>query len=430
MSDDFSLFCLLYLKFNMEKTMNNIRNKSSDNYIALRKNTSYSSKLSSLPTNPKPLGRINSPKDVSLLLSKFVRPQINLPNSQQPHKPSGSNTVPPRVNHKLMGGAWSSGEYSGGYSGYGGYSGGYSGYGGYGGGYGSSSGLNQPRPGGGVSSSHNLRSVRPDKGEGEGNAVCAIAVASGVSYARAWNAAVENGYSVEGGMGNSQIEATLKDLGVKYTRHYGGSYSGWKDLPDLAIVTVNLSGDLHSVVFERRSDGREYIYDSHKNAPCGTRGYTLDTDDSYFAIHRHGSHSNGPRPSTHNLRVVRPDPGDRNPCAICAIAVASGVSYARAWNAANRNGYTPEDGMANSHIEATLEDLGVDFTRYLGGTYSGWDDLPYLAIVTVKINDFHAVVFERRSDGKEYIYDSHKHSPCGIQGYKLVTDDSYFFIRR
>ncbi len=131
-------------------------------------------------------------------------------------------------------------------------------------------------------SSSNLRVVQTDPGDGSACAVCAIACATGVSYAKAWNTARNNGFTREGGMRWSQVEATLDDLGVSNTRH--SSTPDWDDLPDLALISVHRSGTLHAVVFERRSDGRQYIYDNHNYSPVGTSGYSVAREDGYIQI--------------------------------------------------------------------------------------------------------------------------------------------------
>lgn len=122
-----------------------------------------------------------------------------------------------------------------------------------------------------------------------------MSAATGIRYAKVWDTAIDNGFEPEEGTSNKQIKETLESLGVNYTRTCYQETPSWSDLPDLAIISVDGrpvddKPGYHEVVFERRSDGKEYIYDSHKHHPCSTKGYTISGADGsyefYIAIHR------------------------------------------------------------------------------------------------------------------------------------------------
>ncbi len=148
----------------------------------------------------------------------------------------------------------------------------------------------------------------------------------------------------------------------------------------------------------------------------------VNTGYSYSGFRNSGYSSTG----SVRLRVTRPQAGDKNACAICAMTTISGKSYETVWNTAVDHGFHRDVGLNSDRIERTLTDLGVSFTRH--SEAPSWDDLPPLALITVRIDDdLHAVVCERR-DGVDRIYDSHNYGPVPSDGYTLVRSDGYFEI--
>jgi hypothetical protein len=309
-------------------------------------------------------------------------------------------------------------------------------------------------------SSSGLRIVKKDPGDGKASSVCAIACVAGISYAKAWNTALKHGFTSSSGMIKTEVKATLDELGVRSTHHR--STPNFSRLPDLAIIpVVDDDDDRVTVVFARRSNGREYIYDSYKDEPVGTQGYQVkhsigyievgsrttgsssytstgyynDSPPSYFppSYYNYGSSFSSSYPSSSsssNLRIVRGDPEDTNNCAVCAMASATGIRYSKVWNVAVDKGFDSKTGgMLKEEQKATLDALGVSSTMY--DKTPDWDDLPDLAIVSVKEDDDrHAVTFERRADGSQWIYDMNHDYPTKPYEYDLIRPAKYIKIHK
>ncbi len=122
-------------------------------------------------------------------------------------------------------------------------------------------------------------------------------------------------------------------------------------------------------------------------------------------------------------------PGWNEPgCVVAAIAMAADVTYTQArGRAASIAGFTGSSGMTYSAARRVLSDMGVSASWHRQG--GDWSSLPDRAIIAVKGSTgvAHAVVFDRDSNGSEYLYDWKYPGPVprGATNYRLMDGDEY-----
>lgn len=127
----------------------------------------------------------------------------------------------------------------------------------------------------------------PGRGMEQGCVLSCIATVAGVSYekARAEAADLVGFHTYSPGLRLKDAKKILNSLGVTSSRHRQKGVD-WKDLPDLAIVSVGTSSTRHAVVFERNGNN-EYIYDRNNYGPVPRlSNYQLLNDDFYLKIDR------------------------------------------------------------------------------------------------------------------------------------------------
>lgn len=179
---------------------------------------------------------------------------------------------------------------------------------------------------------------------------------------------------------------------------------------------------------ERSNSGSGSSSDSSSWSYSNPTPFMLPVPQIYRQPHYFPPRSS-PSYSSSNLRIVRQDPDDGGACSVCAMACVSGVNYVKVFNTAIDHGFRRAGGMSWRAMEATLDELGVSNTRY--SSTPDWNKLPDLAIIPVYgINTQHAVVFERRSNGAEYIYDNNNFWPVGTSGYRIDHSASYIKINK
>jgi hypothetical protein len=118
------------------------------------------------------------------------------------------------------------------------------------------------------------------------------------------------------------------------------------------------------------------------------------------------------------------------------------VDYNKACLAAEKHGYNAaKDIFSMKGVQETLNSLGV--SSNLNNKLVNWNNLSNLAILNVRLvypsdflTDTRPVVFERLSNGKEYIYDNWNSKPLqrhpvnekAPYSYKLEKDSSWLEI--
>lgn len=145
-----------------------------------------------------------------------------------------------------------------------------------------------PMPYGANSTRSTASRVRFDRAEGWSERGCVVACMAMVAkrdYGEVRKKAVEIADFDGDGMYLRKAKDVLSALGVDAVVRESGA-SKWSELPDLAIVSVELpDSDGHAVVF-RRKDGQAQVLDwhNHGRVPLDTSRYKLNSDRPYVEI--------------------------------------------------------------------------------------------------------------------------------------------------
>ncbi len=203
---------------------------------------------------------------------------------------------------------------------------------------------------------------------------------------------------------------------------------------------------------EQRQDSRALLCASSylKSSPskysvskASTRALRLQPESSSSTLPRTESNSfvDKGRTAGCRFRVVKPffvDAGGYSSC----IATVAEVDYHKACLAAEKRGYNAaKDSFSMKGVQETLTSLGV--RSNLNSNLVDWNNLSNLAILNVRLvypsgflTDTRPVVFERLSNGKEYIYDNWNSKPLqrhpvnekAPYSYKLEKNSSWLEI--